>query len=141
MPETAFIFPGQGAQKVGMGKEFYDSSPAAKEIFDQADNILGTNLCEVIFNGPEEKLTSTAYCQPGIFTFSVAAFRALEVHPNFERITPRFAAGLSLGEYSALVAAGVLSFEDALKLVKTRSQLMDELCQQQEGGHGRGHWI
>ena len=123
--DVALIFPGQGAQEVGMGKEFYDASPEARAIFDSADKII-PHLKEVVFNGPQEKLTLTAFCQPGIFSFSVAALKALQAHPKFKNIHPRFAAGLSLGEYSALVACGALSFEDALRLVERRSSFMEE---------------
>ena len=118
--KVALIFPGQGAQSVGMGKEFYETFPQAKAIFAAADKII-PGLIDVIFNGPPEKLTSTQYCQPAIFTFSVAALKALESHPKFKNITPSFACGLSLGEYSALVACGALSFEETLKLVQPPS--------------------
>src|SRR3989338_1890022 len=109
--KVALIFPGQGAQSVGMGREFYESSAEAKRIFERADTIIG-GLTDVIFNGPPEKLTSTQYCQPAIFTFSVAALKALESHPKFKNITPSFACGLSLGEYSALTSCAALSFEE-----------------------------
>lgn len=128
MNKVALIFPGQGAQKVGMGKEFYDTNPAAKAIFDKAENILKNNFLNVIFNGPQETLTSTAYCQPAILTFSIAALKAFENHPKFKSIEPKFAAGLSLGEYGALIASGALSFEDGLRLVERRSALMEEAC-------------
>ena len=82
MTKVAYIFPGQGAQTVGMGKEFYESSPQAKRIFDEADQLI-LGLKDVIFNGPQEKLTSTAYCQPAIFTYSIAALHALQYHPKF----------------------------------------------------------
>lgn len=109
-----------------MGKEFYETSPEAREIFDEADRILGNSLTEVIFNGPLEKLTATAYCQSAILTFSLAALKAFQAHPKFKNIAPQFAAGLSLGEYSALVAAGAFSFVDALRLVQVRANLMEE---------------
>ncbi len=109
-----------------MGKEFYDASSQAKEVFDAAEKIFGPGLLDVIFNGPAEKLTSTAFCQPAIVTASIAALRALEAHPKFKNINVRFTAGLSLGEYSALVAAGALSFEDGINLVRRRSALMEE---------------
>lgn len=116
-----------------MGKEFYDSSPQAKEIFDTAEKILKNGLLDATFNGPQEKLTSTAYCQPAILTFSIAALKAFEAHPKFKSITPRFSAGLSLGEYSALIAAGALSFEDGLRLVERRSFFMEEACKLSKG--------
>ncbi|MFA5060626.1 MAG: ACP S-malonyltransferase [Candidatus Omnitrophota bacterium] len=133
MKNIALIFPGQGAQKVGMGKEFFESSAAAKEIFQKADDILKVNLSDVIFNGPAEKLTSTAFCQPAIFTFSVAALKAFEAHPKFKDISPTFCAGLSLGEYSALVSCNALSFEEGLKLVERRSFFMDEATRKEKG--------
>jgi len=132
MTNVALIFPGQGAQTVGMGREFYETSPQAKEIFDKADGVIN-GLTDVIFNGPQEKLTSTAYCQPGIFTFSVAALKAFQSHPNFKNITPQFTCGLSLGELTALVACEALSFEETLKLVERRSFFMEEACALKKG--------
>ncbi len=128
MVKAAFIFPGQGAQKAGMGKEFYDASPEARAVFDEADKLAGNGLKDVIFNGPSEKLTETAFCQPGILTFSIAALKAFQAHPKFKNIQPVFAAGLSLGEYSALAASGALSFEETVRLVQIRGRLMDEAC-------------
>lgn len=133
MTKVGFIFPGQGAQTVGMGKEFYDSSPEAKKIFDGADRII-KDLVDVTFNGPQDKLTSTAFCQPAIYTFSMAALAAFKAHPKFKNITPIGAAGLSLGEYSALAACGCLSFEETLKLVRKRSAYMEEAARQKKGG-------
>ncbi len=130
--KVALIFPGQGAQSVGMGREFYEASPQAKAVFEAADKII-PGLTDVIFNGPAEKLTLTKYCQPAIFTFSVAALKALEAHPKSKNITPSFACGLSLGEYSALTACGALSFEDTLKLVERRSFYMEEATKLQKG--------
>ena len=130
--DVGLIFPGQGAQAVGMGEEFYQNSSEAKAIFDQA-NLVIEGLTDVIFDGPQEKLTSTAFCQPAIFTFSVAALEALKVHPMFVDLNPRFACGLSLGEYSALCATGALDFANTLKLVQARSSLMEEATKSNAG--------
>lgn len=133
MTDVAFIFPGQGAQFVGMGKEFYETSPQARAVFDQADAVMANGLKEVIFNGPSEKLTATAYCQPAIFTMSLASLKALETHPVYQQMNPCFAAGLSLGEYSALAAAGNLSLTETLKLVQKRSEYMEEATRKNAG--------
>lgn len=129
----ALIFPGQGAQYVGMGKEFYVSSPAAKAVFDEADQILKNRFLDVVFNGPAEKLTATAYSQPAILTFSIAALKAFQSHPKFQKISVKFVAGLSLGEYSALAASGALSFADTLRLVERRSFFMEEATKSPAG--------
>src|SRR5258708_6923248 len=129
----ALIFPGQGAQKVGMGLEFYQSSPQAKSIFEQADQICANNLTKVMFEGPEEKLTSTAYCQPAILTMSIAALKAFEAHPNYKNFSVKFTAGLSLGEYSALCASGVMNFQDTLALVQKRAAFMEEATKENQG--------
>jgi len=120
---TAFIFPGQGSQYVGMGKDFYENCPAAKEIFDRADQALGFNLSKIIFEGPESELVKSANCQPAILTTSIACMKAMQEKSG---IKPNFTAGLSLGEYTALVAAGSLSFEEGVRLVRNRGQFMDE---------------
>ncbi len=133
MIPVAIIFPGQGAQKVGMGREFYEKNPAAKAVFDQAQEIIQNNFLDVIFNGPAEKLTSTAYCQPAILTASIAALRTLQSDSKFQNIKVSFACGLSLGEYSALIASGALSFEDGLRLVERRSFFMEEACKASHG--------
>lgn len=130
---VALIFPGQGAQKVGMGTEFYQSSPAAKAIFDEADSICVNGLKQVIFEGPEEKLTSTAYCQPAILTTSMAILRSFQSHPKFQDISVQFTAGLSLGEYSALAAADVMSFADTLRLVQKRAAFMEDATKEAQG--------
>jgi [acyl-carrier-protein] S-malonyltransferase len=119
MNRLAFVFPGQGSQKVGMGKDFHDRSPLARELFSRADKVLGFSLSEVCFAGPEETLKLTAYTQPALLAVSFVAFRLLEAEPAL-------AAGHSLGEYSALVAAGSLRFEDALVLVHKRGRYMQE---------------
>ncbi|OGX08485.1 MAG: [acyl-carrier-protein] S-malonyltransferase [Omnitrophica WOR_2 bacterium GWA2_47_8] len=129
----SLIFPGQGSQFPGMGKEFYEASPEARAVFDKADAVI-PGLKDCIFNGPPEKLTSTAFCQPAIFTFSLAALEAFKAHPKFKNFTPRFACGLSLGELTAVVASGSLSFEEGLRLVQRRSALMDEACRLKKGG-------
>ena len=117
--KTFFVFSGQGAQAPGMGKDLYESSAAAKAIFDQADEILGYKLSEICFNGPAEKLTETNYCQVAIYTMSCAALEAFkEKHPEVKAVA---AAGLSLGEYGALYAGGVFSFADGLKLLAKRA--------------------
>jgi [acyl-carrier-protein] S-malonyltransferase len=133
MKNVALIFPGQGAQKVGMGLDLYQTSPEAKAIFDEADKICGNNLTKVIFEGPEETLTSTAYCQPAILTMSVAALKAFQAHPKFRNISVKYTAGLSLGEYSALAASGALSFGDTLRLVQKRSSFMEEATKEAKG--------
>lgn len=130
--DVALIFPGQGSQFVGMGREFYEQSPEAKAVFDKADTII-PGLTDVIFNGPEEKLTSTKYCQPAIFTVSVAALEAFKASKAYKAITPKFACGHSLGEYSALVACGAVHFSDALKLVERRSFFMEAATKERKG--------
>ena len=133
MRNIALIFPGQGAQKVGMGLEFYQNSPEAKVIFQQADDICKNALTKVMFEGPEEKLTSTAYCQPAILTMSVAALKAFEAHPHYKNYSVKFTAGLSLGEYSALCASGVMNFPDTLRLVQKRASFMEEATKENQG--------
>ena len=129
MSAIAFLFPGQGSQSVGMGKELAAMYPAARETFDQADAALGFKLSELCFAGPEEKLKLTEITQPAILTASVAALRVLRE----KGIMPAFAAGHSLGEYSAHVAAGTLSFEDALRTVRQRGRYMQEAVLVGEG--------
>jgi len=133
MTNVAFIFPGQGTQSVGMGRELYEASPEAKAVIDRADEVIGNGLKSVMFEGPQEKLTTTAFCQPAILTASIAALKALEAHDKFKELKVCFTAGLSLGEYSALAASGALSFEDTLNLVRTRSGLMEEATKLQAG--------
>src|SRR4051812_46635446 len=119
---TALLCPGQGAQHVGMGRDFRDKFGVAARIFEQADKALGFSLSKICFEGPEEQLNKTDVAQLGIFVTSVAIFETLlELG---KAAAPDFAAGLSLGEYSALHIAGVFSFEDGLKIVRARGQLM-----------------
>jgi [acyl-carrier-protein] S-malonyltransferase len=132
MTNIALIFPGQGAQTVGMGREFYETSREAKEIFDAADRLV-EGLSDVIFNGPQERLTSTRYCQPAIFTYSIAALQAFRAHPKFATVEPRSAAGLSLGECTAVAACGALSFEEALQMVERRAAFMEEATKLKKG--------
>jgi [acyl-carrier-protein] S-malonyltransferase len=121
--QVAWLFPGQGSQAVGMGKDLVASSPAAREVFDRADAALGEPLSKLILEGPEAELTLTANAQPALVTMSMAVLAAIkERYPSLQ--APRFAAGHSLGEYSALVAAGALSLEDAVRLVRARGLAM-----------------
>jgi [acyl-carrier-protein] S-malonyltransferase len=120
MDKTAYIFPGQGSQYVGMGKDLYEGSAAAKSLFDKADEVLGFSISSICFCGPEEELKQTKNTQPAIFLHSIVAFDLIK-DKRFE-----MTAGHSLGEYSALVAAGSLTFEDGLKLVRLRGELMQQ---------------
>lgn len=122
MPKTAFLFPGQGSQFSGMGKSLYESFPAAKAVFDAADATLKFPLSQLCFEGPDEELKRTENTQPALLTVSVAAWEVL----SSQGYRPDFVAGHSLGEYSALVAAGALPFADALTLVRKRGQYMQE---------------
>ncbi len=131
----AYLFPGQGSQVVGMGSALYQESPGARAIFDQADEALGFPLSHLCFQGPEEELRQTVNAQPAILTTSIAALQALaEVRDATEVPRPTFVAGHSLGEYTALVAAGALDFVDALRLVRERGRLMQEVGQVLQGG-------
>lgn len=124
MGKTAFLFPGQGAQVVGMGKALYDTLPEAKALFDQADDILGYSLTDLCFNGPIEQLSTTVISQPALFVTSLAALESLKkTNPEVVEACS-CAAGLSLGEYTALACAGSLSFEDGLRLVAERGKAM-----------------
>jgi len=127
---TAFVFPGQGAQHVGMGQDFIDNRPAAKALFDEASEILGFNLAEVCVNGPEEELLRSDITQPAIFVVSAAAqLAALE-----NEAKPDVVAGLSSGEWAALYAAGVVSFADAIRILKARGEFMQAACEASQGG-------
>ena len=120
----AFVFPGQGAQFVGMGKDLYENNPLAKELFDKANEILGYSITDIMFNGTDEELKQTKVTQPAVFLHSVIS--ALCMGDAFQ---PSMVAGHSLGEFSALVAAGALSFEDGLKLVYARAMAMQKACE------------
>lgn len=122
--KKAYVFPGQGAQFVGMGKDLYESSPLAKEMFDNANEILGFNITELMFSGTDEDLKQTKVTQPAIFLHSVILAKTLG-----DEFKPDMTAGHSLGEFSALVAAGALSFEDGLKLVYARALAMQKACE------------
>jgi [acyl-carrier-protein] S-malonyltransferase len=121
--KNAFVFPGQGAQYPGMGKSYYDNSSFAKRIFEQANELLGFRISDVMFNGTEEDLKQTKITQPAIFLHSIIAFRSIEA------ARPDMVAGHSLGEFSALVANGTLSFESGLQLVTLRAQAMQKACE------------
>ena len=123
MSKHAYVFPGQGSQFVGMGKEMYETSPLAKELFDSANHILGFSITELMFNGTDEDLKQTKVTQPAIFLHSVIRAKLLG---DFK---PGMVAGHSLGEFSALVANGTLSFEDGLRLVSQRAMAMQEACE------------
>ncbi len=120
----AFVFPGQGAQFTGMGKDLYDSNPIAKELFDKANDILGFEITKVMFEGTADELKQTKVTQPAVFLHSV--IKALTLGEEFDA---EMVAGHSLGEFSALVAAGALSFEDGLRLVSARAQAMQKACE------------
>jgi [acyl-carrier-protein] S-malonyltransferase len=118
----AFVFPGQGSQFPGMGKEHYENSAFAKKLFEQANELLGFRISDIMFNGPEEDLKQTNVTQPAVFLHSIIAYRGIE------SASPDMVAGHSLGEFSALVANGTLSFEDALNLVAIRATAMQKAC-------------
>ncbi len=123
----AYVFPGQGSQFPGMGKDLYENSAAARAVFDKAGEVLGFDIVKIMFEGSDEQLRETSVTQPSIFIHSVAAARAIE------DFTPDMVAGHSLGEFSALVASGALGYEDALRLVAARANAMNEACRQNPG--------
>lgn len=123
---VAYLFAGQGSQYVGMGRDLCEAFPGSRSIFDKADKALGFSLSKLCFQGPQEELTKTKNCQPAILAVSIAALEALKSTPSFQLQAPNYVAGLSLGEYSALVAAGAMNFEDAVYLVRRRGEFMEE---------------
>ncbi|MCE9584735.1 MAG: ACP S-malonyltransferase [Planctomycetes bacterium] len=125
--KTAALFPGQGAQAVGMGKDLFEKSAAARRVFEEANAILGIDLAKICFEGPEESLNRTDTCQPAILVHSIAALRALE--EKGLPLVADVAAGLSLGEYTAHVFAGSISFADAVRLVRRRGEAMQAACE------------
>ncbi len=131
--KTAFIFPGQGAQTVGMGADIVRSYPAAAEIFEKANRIVGYDLKKICIEGPAEELNSTTISQPAIFTVSAAILEVLRTESATSKLHPDVTAGLSLGEYTALYAAGVIGFENALRLVQKRGQAMQAAADESKG--------
>ena len=123
MEKTAFLFAGQGSQYTGMGKDLYESFPASQDVFDQACEVLGFDLKKVCFEGPDSALKPTNISQPAIVTMTIAAYEAFKKHHN---VVPVFCAGLSLGEYTALIAAGSISFKEGIALIQKRGEIMEE---------------
>jgi [acyl-carrier-protein] S-malonyltransferase len=132
-PNLAWVFPGQGSQAVGMGRDLYDRFPAAREVFDAADEALGFSLSRLCFEGPDDELRQTVNTQPAIVTASIACYAAAYGRLDVVEGAPAFVAGHSLGEYSALIAAGALSFEDGVRLVRQRGRLMQEAGERNPG--------
>ncbi|MBN1795299.1 MAG: ACP S-malonyltransferase [Sedimentisphaerales bacterium] len=131
--KTALLFPGQGAQSVGMGKDLADSFPEAADIFEKANDTVGYDLKTFCFEDPQEKLNSTEFSQPAIFTVSAAILEVLKNHSATANLKPDVTAGLSLGEYTALYAAGIVNFEDGLRLTQFRGRAMQAAADKTEG--------
>lgn len=134
MSQIAFLFPGQGAQAIGMGKKLAETVPAARDLFERAEKVLGYDLLDVCANGPAEKLNSTAYGQPALFVTSLAAVESLRVESPGKIDECSVAAGLSLGEYTAMVFAGAMDFETGLQVVKERGEAMQAAADLVESG-------
>ena len=132
--KQAYVFPGQGSQSVGMGRELFASSPAAREVFEEADESLGYQLSNLIFQGPSQELQDTVNSQPGIMTVSIACWKAWKEMEGPAPVDPVVVAGHSLGEYTAMVVAGVIGFGDAVKLVRERGRLMQEASMDRPAG-------
>ncbi len=129
--KNVFLFPGQGAQYPGMGKDFYENFPIVRSTFEEANDCLGRDISSIVLKGPADLLTETRNSQAGIFIASIAVLRAInELFPDFQ---PNICAGLSLGEYTAATAAGYFSFESGLRLVEKRGQYMNEACEAEKG--------
>jgi len=131
MKKIGVVFPGQGSQYVGMGKKLYDGFSEVKELFASADKALGFSISELVLNGPEEELRQTYNTQPALVLVSYAVWRLLQ---NETKLSPHFVSGHSLGEYTALLASGYFTFEDALKITRKRGLLMEESCPKGKGG-------
>jgi len=131
--KTAFLFPGQGSQVVGMGADIIRAHPEAAQIYREANNIVGFDLSHICFEGPPDKLNTTTISQPAIFVTSAAILKILRTHSETKNITANVTAGLSLGEYTALYAAGVISFEDTLILVQKRGRAMQAAADATDG--------
>jgi [acyl-carrier-protein] S-malonyltransferase len=129
--KAAFIFPGQGSQKIGMGKELYDKFPESKAVFEEANRAIEIDLIDLIFSGPADELLKTEFAQPAILTVSIAAYEAFRKRCNLK---PAYLAGHSLGEFSALVVSGALDLKDAVRLVNKRGQYIQEAVPLHEGG-------
>jgi [acyl-carrier-protein] S-malonyltransferase len=132
-PTIALLFPGQGSQTVGMGRALYDAHPAARAVFEEADDALNFRLSDIIFNGPEDTLKQTEHTQPALLTVSIAALRVLQPELQSRHLAIAYAAGHSLGEYSAHVAAHTFSFADAVRTVRARGQFMQSAVPSGEG--------
>ncbi len=133
MEKVAYLFAGQGSQYIGMGKDLYEAFPEGKTVFDKADEVLGFSLSKLCFEGPQEELIKTHNCQPAVLTMSIACWEAFKSVVSCQKSIVRYVAGLSLGEYSALVAAEAISFEDAVRLVRRRGEFMEEEAAKKPG--------